>query len=112
MDHLEKEMIDIVNHRAEEKGHQGGKFESPMAKKKLFTRTDINALTQGVKRVLFALITAATFALAVFCFIVTATATGYLAVLLFLAAIVLTIWTIVLVYAQGIGPTERQGDGK
>ena len=37
MDHLEKEMIDIVNHHAEEKGHQGGKFENPMTKKKLFT---------------------------------------------------------------------------
>ena len=101
MDHLEKG-----------KSHKGGKFEAPMTREQLFTKADANALAQGLKRVLFSLITALTFALAVFGFIVTATATGYLAVLSFLAAIALTIWTIVLVYAQGISSTERQGDGK
>lgn len=112
MDQLEKEMMDIVNHHTEEKNHKGGKYDAPTARKKLFTKADVNALTQGVKRVLFALITAATFALAVFCFIITATATGYIAVALFLAAVALAIWTIVLVYAQGISRIERQGDGK
>ena len=108
MDQLEKEMIDVVNHHAEEKTQHTGTSENPATKKRLITKTDARAMKQGLKRVLFALITAATFALAVFCFIVTATATGYLAVLSFLAAIALTIWTIVLVYAQGI-TNESQG---
>lgn len=107
----ENQMLDGVNRHAEEKTQHTGTAKTPVAKR-LLTKADAQALKQGLKRVLFALITAATFALAVFCFIAVTWSRGYWAVALFLGASFLTIWTITLVYAQGITVNERQGDGK
>lgn len=109
MDHLEKEMIDIVNHHAKEKSQHlnvgGHKYA-------VITKKDTATLKTGLKRLAIALLTAFLFALSVFAFVATATATGYWAVVLFFSAIVLMFWVFILLYAQGISHTEGKGDSK
>lgn len=115
MDHnvYENQMIDGVNRNAEEKNHHTSTQEEPVvATASLFTKTDATALKRGIKILLVALLTAAQFALAVFCFIKVATTTGYWAVILFLGAILLLVWAFVFLYALGIIPGGRQGEGK
>lgn len=112
MDKYEKEMIDVVNRHAEEKKQGFGTLENTTAKKSLFTKTDAKNLGRGVKRMVVALLTTATFAISVYCFIVAAIVIGYWAVGLFLAGIVLMVCAFTLLYAQGITHTEGKGDDK
>lgn len=106
MDKYEKEMIDCVNRHAEEKA----KYPTAHDKQGAFTKTDARSLWLGFKRVIVALLTAASFALTGYTFFAVATATGYWAVALFIAAIVLAIWSFALLSAQGVVPVESQGD--
>lgn len=82
---------------------------------KIFNKTDVDVLKRGLKRVVVALVMAATFVIAVLGFIVTAIAPGYLAVILFLASILMLVMAFALLYAQGINRrihTESQGENK
>lgn len=106
MDKYEKEMFDGVNR------HAGEKVQYPTTHDKQSAQTDARSLWLGLKRVLVALLTAASFGLTGYTFFAVATATGYWAVALFIAAIVLAIWSFSLLYAQGIVPVESQGDGE
>lgn len=112
MDHeaYEKQMIDTVNRNAEENASTHG--STATAKKSVFTNRDVRTLKQGLKRTVFALFTAVTFAFSVCCFIATATAPGYLAVALFLTAIVAMGIAFIFLYAQGIARMESQGESK
>ena len=65
-------------------------------------KTDFSILKRGCKRMIFALITAALFALSVWGFIKTATSYGYIAVGLFLASVILLGLAFLFLYAQGI----------
>ena len=65
-------------------------------------KTDFSILKRGCKRMVFALVTAALFALSVLGFIKTATSPGYLAVLLFLISVVELGLAFLFLYAQGI----------
>ena len=115
MDHeaYENQMIDGVNRHAEERTPFAGNFEiTPVAKKSVFTKTDLVALKQGFRRTLLALLTAILFGLSVYTFIAVATSTGYLAVAFFLLAIVLLILAFICLYAQGITFVGRPGDDK
>lgn len=75
-----------------------------------FTKTNAKSLWLGCKRVLVALLTAASFVLTVYAFFAVATATGYWAVALFIAAVLLTIWSVALLYAQGVVYVESEDD--
>lgn len=66
-------------------------------------KTDFRILKRGCKRMVFALFTAALFALSVWGFIETATATGYLAILFFFISVVELGLALLFLYAQGIG---------
>lgn len=114
MDHeaYENEMINSVNRHAEANDWHTTFASTVPAKKSVFTKTDVRALKQGLKRTLLALLTAALFAIAVLGFIAVATAPGYLAVVLFLASIVATGCAFILVYAQGIIYVGSKGDSK
>ena len=82
---------------------------------KIFNKTDVDVLKRGLKRVVVALVMAATFVIAVLGFIVTAIAPGYLAVILFLASILMLVMAFALLYAQGINrrrSTESKGESK
>lgn len=82
---------------------------------KIFNKTDVDVLKRGLKRVVVALVMAATFVIAVLGFVVTAIAPGYLAVILFLASILMLVMAFALLYAQGINRrihTESQGENK
>ena len=96
----EKQMIDAVNRNAEEK----------KVKQSVVTKTDKRTFKRGLMRSLFALITAAVFALGVFCFIATAKAPGYIAVVLFIAGVMTSFCGIIFMYAQGITDVESTGD--
>ena len=77
------------------------------------SKSDINTLKRGLKRMGFALLTAALFALSAGGFVVTAIAPGYLAVVLFLTSVVGTAVATTLLYAQGITRrprTESKGE--
>ena len=65
-------------------------------------KTDFSILKRGLKRMTFALTTAALFALSVWGFIKTATSTGYWAVLLFIASVISLGVAFLFLYAQGI----------
>ncbi len=113
MDHeaYESQMIEGINHNADEKSqHISTNESSTTTKKSVFTKEDAKALRRGVKRTLLALLTAIAFGLSVSSFIAVASATGYWAVVLFLSAIVLMVFAFILLYAQGITFFERRGD--
>ena len=115
MDHetYENQMIDSINRHAEEKNRCTGTSENTIkAKRRVFTKTDVNTLKRGLKRTMIALLTTVLFGLSVFSFIAAATATGYWAVILFFSAIVLLGWTFVFLYAQGVTDAESKGDSK
>lgn len=104
-DAYENQMINSVNR------HADGDIEIiPVTNQ--FTKTDAKSLWLGLKRVIVALLTAASFALTGYTFYAVATATGYGAVALFIAALVLTLWSFALLYAQGVVSAESQGDNK
>ena len=65
-------------------------------------KTDFSILKRGLKRMLFALATAAMFAMAGWGFVVTATATGYLAVLFFFISVAGLGIALLFLYAQGL----------
>lgn len=71
------------------------------------SKSDVKTLRRGLKRMVFALATAALFALSVWAFIGTATAPGYVAVLLFLAAILWLGMALILLYSMGITRRTR-----
>lgn len=100
----ERTMMDAINkHAAAAKGA------------KAVSRLDRRVVTIGLKRTLLALLTVATFALAVMGLIAVAFVKGYLAVLLFFVSIVALVCTYTLVYAQGITykiPQESKGESK
>ena len=72
-------------------------------------KTDFSILKRGLKRMLFALITAALFALSVWGFIETATAPGYLAVLFFFISVAELGLAFLFLYAQGIVRGKYEG---
>lgn len=77
------------------------------------TKSKFKTIKRGLHRVAVALITAATFVLAILGFIAVAFTKGYLSVLLFLVSLVVLGIAFILLYAQGIGPktfTERVGE--
>ena len=65
-------------------------------------KTDTKILKRGLIRVLFALMTAAIFLVAVVGFIGVAYANGYLAVLIFFCSVIVTAIAYGLLYAHGI----------
>ena len=65
-------------------------------------KTDFYILKRGCKRMAFALVTAALFALSIWGFIKTATSPGYWAVLLFLISVVSLGLAFLFLYTQGI----------
>lgn len=78
-------------------------------------KADAKILKRGLKRVGVALLTTATFAIAVLGLILTATVPGYLAVLLFLASALALAVAFTLLYAQGINrriSKESAGESK
>lgn len=77
-------------------------------------KTDFSILKRGLKRMTFALFTAALFTLSVLGFIETATATGYWAVLLFIASVISLGLAFLFLYVQGIirGKYEESKGGK
>ena len=111
MDHeaYEQQMIDAVNRNAEEKSKQ---FKTGTPAGKVITKWDKTTLMIGLIRTLFALVTAAMFALSVIGFVAVATTPGYLAVALFIASLVALGCVFVFIYAQGIFCTESKGDDK
>ena len=66
------------------------------------SKSDVKTLKRGLKRMVFALVTAALFALSVWGFFITASAPGYLAVLMFLASVLWMAMAVTFLYAQGI----------
>lgn len=79
------------------------------------SKSDINILKRGLKRVAAATLTLLTFAIALAGFIATAFVTGYFAVLLFFAATAAMLFAISLLYAMGLtrpSHKERQGEVK
>lgn len=79
------------------------------------SKTDANILKRGCKRMLLSLLTAAFFALAVYCFYLTAISYGYWAVLSFIAALVWWGLAFILLYVQGLISgkyKESEGEGK
>ena len=78
-------------------------------------KADAKILKRGLKRVGVALLTAATFAIAVLGLILTATVPGYLAVLMFLVSALALAAAFTLLYAQGINRRrceESKGESK
>ena len=76
-------------------------------------KTDFSILWRGCKRMAFALVTAALFALSVYGFIATATSTGYWAVILFIASVISLGVGFLFLYVQGIirgKYAERKGE--
>ena len=79
------------------------------------SKSDINILKRGLKRVAAATLTLLTFAIALAGFIATAFLTGYFAVFLFFAATAVMLFAISLLYAMGLTRSshkERQGEVK
>ena len=105
---FEKEMIDTVNRNAEEKKQH----TDTTVHKSVFTKTDVLAFRVGLRRTLFALITAAIFAFSVFCFIAVAMVHGYLAVALFIVALMALGFSFLFLYAQGITRVESKSEKK
>ena len=77
------------------------------------TKSKLKTIKKGLHRVAVALITAATFVIAILGFIAVAFTKGYLSVLLFLVSLVVLGLAVILLYAQGIGPrTFTESEGK
>lgn len=112
----ERQMIDCVNHNAEETNKRfdisGSKNKATTKLISIFNKNDKRILARGFRRTILALLTATMFALSVFCLVVAATAQGYLAVVLFFAALIAMGFAFILLYAQGITHAESQGDSK
>lgn len=110
MDHdaYEKEMFEAISRH----GKASDKKVAEAKLGKVVDKKDGRAVIRGLTRTLFALLTAVTFAFAVFGFIAVAKAPGYLAVLLFFVSILALVASFVLLYAQGIIPAESQGENK
>lgn len=108
MDHeaFEKEMIDHINRKTEEKS------KPAKAKPKVFTKKDGEALKMGFVRTMFSLFTTAVFAVAVMGFIAVGVTPGYLAVFLFIASLATAVSGVILLYAQGILGDESRGESK
>ena len=109
MDHkaYENKMIDAVNRHKEEADKK-----AEIKWSQVVNKNDARVVVRGLKRTLIALLNAATFAVAVMCFITVAKVTGYLAVLMFFVALLVLAASLILLYAQGILRVESQGDGK
>lgn len=73
------------------------------------SKSDINTLKRGLKRVGVALITTLSFALCAAGFILTAFIPGYAAVLVFIASIIVLLFSVSLLYAQGVNPQRKVG---
>jgi hypothetical protein len=106
MDHeaYERAMRDVINKHAETA--QGGNTVNGIGKR---------VVTIGLKRTLLALLTVATFVLAVIGLIAVAFVKGYLAVLLFFISIVALVCSYTLLCAQGITDklaSESKGESK
>jgi hypothetical protein len=104
MDHeaYERAMRDVINKHAA--AAKGSNTVSGIGKRMLVI---------GLRRTLLALLTVATFALAVIGLIEVAFVKGYLAVLLFFASIVVLVCAYILLCAQGITykiPQESKGE--
>ena len=65
-------------------------------------KADFSILKRGCKRMVFALVTAALFALSIWGFIKTATSPGYAAVGLFISSVISLSVAILFLYVQGI----------
>jgi hypothetical protein len=109
MDHeaYENEMMDAVNRHKEE-----ADTKSEAKWSMVMTKNDARVVARGLKRTLIALLNAATFALAVLCFITVAKVKGYWAVMMFFVALLNLAVSFILLYAQGIIHVESKGDGK
>ena len=115
MDHdaYENEMIEAINRHGEAAAEEVATEEATEAKwSMVMNKSDARVIVRGLKRILLALLTAATFAIAVIGLIVVATAPGYLAVVLFFASILAMVCSFVLLYAQGIICIESKGESK
>lgn len=115
MDHevFEKEMFDGVNRHAEENS-KCSENTIPV-KRRLFTKKDAAYLAKGLRCMVFAIVTAAMFAISVLGFIRVASLTGYLAVVMFIVSIASLVTAIIFLYALGIlvkAPVESKGDDK
>lgn len=110
MDHeaYENEMMEAINRHGEAATH----VENEPKWSQVVTKNDSMVVAVGLKRTLLALLTAALFVISIIGFIAVATAPGYLAVILFFASILALVSSFVLLYAQGIAHSERQGEGK
>jgi uncharacterized membrane protein len=78
-------------------------------------KTDVKVLKRGLRRMGLAILTVATFLIAVAGFIATALATGYLAVLLFLVSLFVLAIAYCMLYGYGMDPktsAENVGDDK
>jgi hypothetical protein len=109
MDHeaYENEMMAAINRHGEE-----AKPINEAKWSQVVNKNDSNIVAIGLKRTLLALLTAALFVISIVGFIAVASAPGYLAVILFFASVLAMVSSFVLLYAQGIALSERQGDGK
>ena len=107
MDHkaYEDQMIETINRHGEAAGKEAAKVQ-------VITGSDSGAIVRGLKRTLLALLTAVLFVVSIIGLIVVASTPGYLAVLLFFASVFAMLCSTVLLYAQGIAHSERQGEGK
>lgn len=79
------------------------------------SKTDVKILKRGLRRMGLAILTVATFLIAVAGFIATAFATGYLAVLLFFVSLFVLAIAYCMLYGYGMTPkthVESKGDGK
>lgn len=77
------------------------------------SKTDVNALKRGLRRMTLALYTAVTFAVSLVGFIAVAMVPGYLAVLLFFVSIFVAGFSFILLYAQGIVREKtKKGQGE
>ena len=75
--------------------------------------TDVKVLKRGLKRLGIALLTALTYAVAAFGFILVFFVKGYLAVLLFAVSCVTLAIAVTLMYGQGMNVrTESKGESK
>ena len=100
-------MMDAVNRHKDE-----ATKKAEIKWSQVVNKNDARVVARGLKRTLIALLNAATFAIAVMCFIIVAKVTGYWAVLMFFTALLMLAASLVLLYAQGILRVESQGDGK
>ena len=108
-DAYEKQMIDGVNHHAEDNIKY---VKTNIRKESVVTKEDTAALKTGFKRTLISLITIILFSLSACGFVAVATARGYLAVVLFIVSIVVMGLAFSFLYAQGLASAESSGDKK